>query len=87
MRLSPTYRRTDVRYVTPFRSSPFPPHRPKAWIGIRRELFQGSVGLYLDPPENALVLCCDAKLPCQVLERTQARLPLEVGRIGTRTHD
>jgi len=49
--------------------------------------FWDVIGLYLDPPENALVLCCDAKSPCQVLERTQAGLPLEVGHIRTRTHD
>ena len=40
------------------------------------------IGLYLDPPEKALVLCCDEKSQCQVLERTQPGLPL-----GSVTHD
>jgi len=45
------------------------------------------IGLYLDPPEKALVLCCDEKSQCQALERTQPGLPLGVGHIRTRTHD
>ena len=45
------------------------------------------IGLYLDPPEKALVLCCDEKSQCQALERTQPDLPLGVGHIRTRTHD
>lgn len=45
------------------------------------------VGLYLDPPEHALVLCCDEKSQIQALDRTQPSLPLKKGRCGTRTHD
>lgn len=45
------------------------------------------VGLYLSPPENALVLCVDEKSQCQALERTQKSLPLFPGRNGTQTHD
>jgi transposase len=45
------------------------------------------IGLYLDPPERALLLCCDEKSQCQALERTQPGLPLAVGEIRTRTHD
>jgi hypothetical protein len=45
------------------------------------------VGLYLDPPDRALVLCCDEKSQCQALERTQPGLPLGQGHIRTRTHD
>jgi hypothetical protein len=45
------------------------------------------IGLYLDPPEKALVLCGDEKSQCQVLERTQPGLPLGGGHIGTRPHD
>ena len=45
------------------------------------------VGLYLDPPQNAVVLCCDEKSQCQARERTQTGLPLGVGHIRTRTHD
>jgi len=45
------------------------------------------IGLYLDPPEKSVVLCCDEKSQCQALERTQPALPLGVGHIRTRTHD
>lgn len=45
------------------------------------------VGLYLDPPERAVVLCFDEKSQCQALERTQPSLPLTRGRAGTMTHD
>src|SRR4029453_14935179 len=45
------------------------------------------VGLYLDPPDRALVLCCDEKSQCQALARTQPGLPLGQGHIRTRTHD
>lgn len=38
------------------------------------------VGLYLDPPEHALVLCCDEKTQIQALDRTQPGLPLKRGR-------
>lgn len=45
------------------------------------------VGLYLDPPERALVLSCDEKSQIQALDRTQKGLPLKKGRCGTMTHD
>jgi transposase len=45
------------------------------------------VGLYLDPPEHALVLCCDEKSQIQALDRTQPGLPIKKGRCGTMTHD
>ena len=45
------------------------------------------VGLYLNPPERALVLCCDEKSQIQALDRTQPGLPLKKGRCGTMTHD
>lgn len=45
------------------------------------------VGLYLDPPEHALVLCADEKSSIQALDRTQPGLPLKRGRCGTMTHD
>ena len=51
------------------------------------EKFWDVIGLYLDPPDQALVLCCDEKSQCQALERTQLGLPLGVGDIRTRTHD
>jgi len=49
--------------------------------------FWDVIGLYLDPPDKALVLCCDEKSQCQALERTQPGLPLGMGHIKTRTHD
>jgi len=51
------------------------------------EKFWDVIGLYLDPPERALVLCCDEKSQCQALERTQPGLPLRSGAARTRTHD
>lgn len=45
------------------------------------------IGLYMHPPEHALVLCCDEKSQIQALDRTQQVLPLKKGRCGTLTHD
>ena len=45
------------------------------------------VGLYLNPPERALVLCADEKSQIQALDRTQPGLPMKRGRAGTMTHD
>lgn len=45
------------------------------------------VGLYLNPPEHALVLSCDEKSQIQALNRTQPGLPMKRGRAGTFTHD
>ena len=45
------------------------------------------VGVYLNPPENAIVLCVDEKSQIQALDRTQPGLPLKPGRCGTWTHD
>ena len=44
-------------------------------------------GLYMSPPEHALVLCCDEKSQVQALDRTQPGLPLKKGRAATLTHD
>jgi len=49
--------------------------------------FWDVIGLYLNPPDKALVLCCDEKSQCQALQRTQPGLPLGVGHIRTQTHD
>lgn len=51
------------------------------------EKFWDVIGLYLNPPERSLVLCCDEKSQCQALERTQPGLPLGIGEIQTKTHD
>ena len=45
------------------------------------------VGLYLKPPDHAIVLCVDEKSQIQALDRTQPGLPLKKGRCGTMTHD
>jgi transposase len=45
------------------------------------------VGLYLNPPDKALVLCVDEKSQIQALDRTQPGLPIKKGRCGTMTHD
>lgn len=49
--------------------------------------FWDVIGLYLAPPEKAVVFCCDEKTQCQALERTQPGLPLGIGHIRTQTHD
>jgi len=51
------------------------------------EKFWDVIGLYLNPPERALVLCCDEKSQCQALERTQTALPLGPRKVRTGTHD
>jgi transposase len=45
------------------------------------------VGLYLNPPDKALVLCVDEKSQIQALDRTQPALPMRTGLTETRTHD
>jgi transposase len=45
------------------------------------------VGLYLNPPQQAIVLCVDEKSQIQALDRTQPGLPIKKGRCGTMTHD
>jgi len=45
------------------------------------------VGLYLNPPQKAVVICVDEKSQIQALDRTQPGLPLKKGRCGTYTHD
>src|SRR3954452_11563739 len=61
-----------------FKLSTDPDFEPKFWDVI---------GLYLNPPAKALVLCCDEKSQCQALERTQLGLPLAPKRPPTMTHD
>lgn len=51
------------------------------------EKLRAVVGLYLNPPDNALVLCVDEKSQCQALERTQPMLPLGLGYVEGITHD
>lgn len=51
------------------------------------EKLEDIVGLYMAPPEHALVLCCDEKSQIQALDRTQPGLPLKKGRCQRMTHD
>jgi transposase len=67
------------------------PHRSKGFKLSRDPNFLQKltdvVGLYLNPPDKALVLCVDEKSQIQALDRTQPGLPLKKGRCGTMTHD
>ena len=51
------------------------------------EKLENIIGLYMSPPEHAIVLSCDEKSQIQALDRTQPGLPLKKGRCGTMTHD
>jgi transposase len=67
------------------------PHRTQAFKLSRDphflEKLTDVVGLYLNPPQKALVLCVDEKSQIQALDRAQPGLPLKKGRCGTMTHD
>jgi transposase len=67
------------------------PHRVKTFKLSRDPKFLEKltdvVGLYLNPPQQAIVLCVDEKSQIQALDRTQPTLPLKKGRCGTMTHD
>jgi len=67
----------------PHRSEPFKLSRDPLFIEKVRDL----VGLYLNPPERALVLGVDEKAQIQALDRTQPLLPMRPGQIERRTHD
>jgi transposase len=74
-----------------WRSHNLKPHRVKTFKLSRDPKFVEKltdvIGLYLNPPEHALVLCVDEKSQIQALDRTQPGLPLKKGRCGTMTHD
>ena len=74
-----------------WRANDIKPHIQRTFKLSRDKAFESKfwdvIGLYLDPPERALVLCCDEKSQCQALERTQPGLPLGVGHVRTATHD
>lgn len=67
------------------------PHRTETFKLSKDPLFidkvRDIVGLYLDPPEHALVLCVDEKSQIQALDRTQPLLPMRPGQVERRTHD
>ena len=74
-----------------WRSHNLKPHRVKTFKLSRDPHFLQKltdvVGLYLNPPEKAIVLCVDEKSQIQALDRTQPGLPMKKGRCGTMTHD
>src|SRR6202140_3454517 len=67
------------------------PHRVKTFKLSRDpeflEKMTDVIGLYLNPPQQAIVLCVDEKSQIQALDRTQPGLPIKKGRCGTMTHD
>jgi len=73
------------------RSHNLKPHRAQTFKLSRDSRFLEKltdvVGLYLNPPQKALVLCVDEKSQIQALDRTQPGLPMKKGRCGTMTHD
>src|ERR1700674_906529 len=74
-----------------WRAHKLQPHRTKTFKLSRDpkclEKMTDVVGLYLNPPQQALVLCVDEKSQIQALDRTQPGLPIKKGRCGTMTHD
>ena len=79
-----TVRRIWQRHqLKPHLTKTFKLSRDKAFV----EKLVDIVGLYVNPPDRALVLCVDEKSQIQALDRTQPGLPLKKGRCGTMTHD
>jgi transposase len=82
---------SDTSVLRVWQSHGLKPHRVDAFKVSRDPKFveklEDIVGLYLSPPEHALVLCCDEKSQVQALDRTQPGLPLKKGRAATMTHD
>ena len=80
---------TTIRRV--WKRNGLKPHRQSSFKLSRDPRFEDKlldvVGLYLNPPERALVLSCDEKSQIQALNRTQPGLPMKKGRAGTVTHD
>lgn len=73
----------DANGLQPHRTRTFKLSKDKRFV----EKLNDVVGLYLNPPNKALVLCVDEKSQIQALERSQPGLPLKKGRSGTMTHD
>jgi transposase len=80
---------TSIRRV--WRRNGLKPHLSRTFKLSRDPRFEDKlvdvVGLYLNPPEHALVLSCDEKSQIQALNRSQPGLPIKRGRAGTYTHD
>ena len=73
----------DAHGLQPYRVKTFKLSKDKRFV----EKLTDVVGLYLNPPEKALILCVDEKSQVQALDRTQPGLPMKKGRCGTMTHD
>lgn len=73
----------DAHGLQPHRTRTFKLSRDPHFV----EKLTDVVGLYLNPPDNALVLCVDEKSQIQALDRTPPGLPMKKGRCGTWTHD
>ena len=82
---------SDTTVLKVWQANGLKPHRVETFKVSRDPKFveklEDIVGLYLSPPEHALVLCCDEKSQVQALDRTQPGLPLKKGRASTMTHD
>ena len=73
----------DAHGLQPHRTETFKLSRDKRFI----EKLTDVVGLYMNPPDKALLLCFDEKTQIQALDWTQPGLPMKKGRCGTMTHD
>ena len=73
----------DAHGLQPHRITTFKLSKDPAFV----EKLTDVVGLYLNPPDKAVVLCVDEKSQIQALDRTQPGLPMKPGRRGTMTHD
>ena len=73
----------DAHGLQPHRVRTFKLSKDKRFV----EKLTDVVGVYLNPPDKAMVLCVDEKSQVQALDRTQPGLPMKKGRCGTMTHD
>jgi transposase len=73
----------DAHGLQPHRVETFKLSKDKRFV----EKLTDVVGVYLNPPDKAVVLCVDEKSQIQALDRTQPGLPMKKGRCGTMTHD
>jgi transposase len=73
----------DAHGLQPHRVESFKLSKDKRFV----EKLTDVVGVYLNPPDKAVVLCVDEKTQVQALDRTQPGLPMKKGRCGTMTHD
>jgi len=80
---STVHRIWDIHGLQPHRVRSFKLSRDPKFV----EKLTDVVGLYMDPPDKAIVLCVDEKSQIQALDRTQPGLPMKKGRCGTMTHD